>query len=134
MHTPFTPWMNFLHVQTICITDLYDYVNPYSVIILYVCTLSTCSTSYCLVTPSGICGMYMCMYVCTTSYFISVVISTITLESCSDISKCVVFKETRACVGIHTKFQNCTGTTPFGFICILSFEGVINTLNTQSNH
>jgi len=74
------------------------------------------------------------MYVCTTSYFISVVFSAITLESCSGISKCVVFKETRAFVGIHTKFKNCTATIPFGFICILCFEGVINTLKTQSNH
>ena len=36
MHTHFTLWMNFLHARTIYITDLYDYVNPYTVIILYV--------------------------------------------------------------------------------------------------
>jgi len=36
MHTPFTLWMNFLHVQMICITDLYDSVISYTVIILYV--------------------------------------------------------------------------------------------------
>jgi hypothetical protein len=37
MHTPFTLWMNFLHVQMICITDLYDCVNPYyTVMFLYV--------------------------------------------------------------------------------------------------
>ena len=36
MHTPFTVWMNVLHVQTICITDLYDCVNLYTVMILYV--------------------------------------------------------------------------------------------------
>jgi len=28
------------------------------------CTFLTCSTSYCLVTASGIYGMYICMYVC----------------------------------------------------------------------
>jgi len=31
--------MNFLYVQAISITDLYDCVNPYTVIILYVCML-----------------------------------------------------------------------------------------------
>ena len=36
MHTPFTLWMNFLLVQMINITDLYDYINSYTVIILYV--------------------------------------------------------------------------------------------------
>ena len=65
MHTPFTLWMNFLHVQMICITDLYDCVNPYTVIFLYVCMFTTCSTSYCLVTASRIHGMYVCMYVRT---------------------------------------------------------------------
>jgi len=64
MHTPFTLWMNFLHMQTICITNLYDCVNPYTVIISHVCMLMTCSTSYCLVTVSGIYGMYVCMCVC----------------------------------------------------------------------
>jgi len=39
--------------------DLYDCVNP--VIILYVFMLMTCSTSYCLVTASGINGMYICI-------------------------------------------------------------------------
>jgi len=29
MHTPFTLWMNFLHVEMICITDLYDSVISY---------------------------------------------------------------------------------------------------------
>ena len=36
MHTPFTLWMNFLHVQMICIADLYDCVNSYTLMILYV--------------------------------------------------------------------------------------------------
>ena len=36
MHTPFTLWMNFLHIQMICITDLYDRVNSHTVIILYI--------------------------------------------------------------------------------------------------
>jgi len=54
MHTPFTMWMNFLHVQVICIADLYGCVDSDTVIILYVlfafvCFL-TCSTSCCLVT------------------------------------------------------------------------------------
>ena len=34
VHTPFTLWMNFLHVHTVCITDLHDFVNLYTVIIL----------------------------------------------------------------------------------------------------
>jgi len=68
MHTPFTLWVNFLHVQMICIADLYDCVNSYTVIILYVlyafvCFLK-CSISYCLVTASGIYGMYIFTYVC----------------------------------------------------------------------
>jgi len=65
-HTPFTLWMNFLHVQMICITELCDCVNSYTVIILYVLFTFVCfltrSTSYCLVTASGIYGMYICMY------------------------------------------------------------------------
>ena len=36
MHTSFTLWMHFLHVQMICITELYDCVISYIVIILYV--------------------------------------------------------------------------------------------------
>jgi len=36
MHTSFTLWMNFLHVQMICIADLYDCVNSYTLMILYV--------------------------------------------------------------------------------------------------
>jgi plasmid replication initiation protein len=31
MNTHFTPWMSFSHVRIICITDLYDCVNPYTV-------------------------------------------------------------------------------------------------------
>ena len=66
MRTPFTLWMNFLLVQMIRITDLYDCVNSYTVIILCFvcfCTFLTCSTSYCLVTASWIYGMHICMYV-----------------------------------------------------------------------
>ena len=36
VHIPFTLWMNFLHVQMICISDLHDCVNSYTVITLYV--------------------------------------------------------------------------------------------------
>ena len=42
MHTPFTLRMNFLHVQTICVTDLYDCVNSYTVIIFYVLYAFVC--------------------------------------------------------------------------------------------
>ena len=66
MLTSFTLWMNFMHVQMICITELYDCVISYIVIILYVFKILTCSTSYCQVTASGICGMYIYIYVCTT--------------------------------------------------------------------
>jgi len=34
MHTPFTLWMNFLHVQMICITDLYECANSHTVTML----------------------------------------------------------------------------------------------------
>jgi len=34
VRTPFTLWMNFLHVQMICIAGLHDCVNSYTVIIL----------------------------------------------------------------------------------------------------
>ena len=64
MHTPFTLWMNILHVQTVCIADLHGCVNPYTVIILYVCMLMTCSTSYCFVTASGIYGICVCVFTC----------------------------------------------------------------------
>jgi len=37
MHTPLTLWMNFLHVQMICITDLYD------------CNFSHCNNVICFV-------------------------------------------------------------------------------------
>ena len=42
MHTPFSLWMNFLHAQMICITDLHDCVNSYTVIILYVLFAFVC--------------------------------------------------------------------------------------------
>jgi len=66
MYTPFTLSMNFFHVQMMCITDLYDCADSDTVIILYVlfafeCFL-TCSTTYCLVTASGIHGMCIYMY------------------------------------------------------------------------
>jgi len=41
MHTHFILWVNFLHIQMIRITDLYDCVNPYTVIFLYVCMFMT---------------------------------------------------------------------------------------------
>ena len=54
--------------QMICITDLYDCVNPYTVIFLYVCMFMTCSTSYCLVTVLRMQGMYVqCQRQPTTS-------------------------------------------------------------------
>jgi len=61
MHTSFNLWMNFLLVQMIRITELYDSVNPYTVICVYVCMFVTCSTSYCLVTASRIHAMYVCI-------------------------------------------------------------------------
>jgi hypothetical protein len=41
-HTPFTPWMIFLHIQMVCITDLHDCVNSYTVIILYILNAFVC--------------------------------------------------------------------------------------------
>ena len=59
--------MNFLHVQMICITDLYDckflHCNNFICLVCF-CMFLTCSTSYCLVTVSGVYGMHICMYVC----------------------------------------------------------------------
>jgi len=42
VHTPFTLWMNFLHVQKICIAELHDCVNSYTVITLYVLYAFVC--------------------------------------------------------------------------------------------
>ena len=42
MHTPFNLWISVLHVQMICTTDLYDCVNPYTIIILYVLYAFVC--------------------------------------------------------------------------------------------
>jgi len=39
----FTLWMNFLHVHTICITNLYDCVISYTLRILYVLYAFVCS-------------------------------------------------------------------------------------------
>ena len=75
MHTPFTLWMNFLHVLMICITELYDCVTPYSVIFLYVCMFILLSYDS-LRDPRNVCTyvhmyvctyvhMYVCTYVCT---------------------------------------------------------------------
>jgi len=64
MHTPFTLWMNFSHVQMIYILLTYmTVVNVYFTLYFYifVCFM-TCSTSYCLVTVSGIHGMYIVLY------------------------------------------------------------------------
>ena len=36
MHNPFSLWMNFLHAQMMCNTDLHGCVITYIVIILYV--------------------------------------------------------------------------------------------------
>ena len=71
MHTPFTLWMNFLRVQTICVTDLYDHVNSYSVIILYV--LYVFDMFHILLSGDSLrdlwnVRMYVCMYVCTCRY------------------------------------------------------------------
>ena len=64
MHNPFTLWISFLHVQMICITDLYKCVNPNTVIYLYVLyvydmfhILLSCDT---LRDPWNVC---VCMYV-----------------------------------------------------------------------
>jgi hypothetical protein len=60
MHTPFTLWMNFSHVQMICITD-YDCVNVSYTNIFIVCMFMTYSTSYCLVTLKdlwNVCTVY----------------------------------------------------------------------------
>jgi len=39
MHTSFTMWMNFSHVQRICIANLYDSCKciVYTVLFLYIC-------------------------------------------------------------------------------------------------
>ena len=78
MHTPFTLWMNFLHVQMICITDLYDCVNSYTVIVVYVLYAFVCSwhVPHTIVwwQPQGsmkcinVC-MYVCMFVCMYVFF-----------------------------------------------------------------
>jgi hypothetical protein len=69
MDITFTLWMNFLHLQMICITDLYDCVNSYTVIILCperFCMFLVFLTSYCLVTAPGIYGC-ICIYIYSVS-------------------------------------------------------------------
>jgi len=63
MHTPFTLWMNFLHIQMICTTDLYDCVNSYTVIILYV--LYAFDMFHILLSADSLRDLwYVCMYAC----------------------------------------------------------------------
>jgi len=61
--------MNFLHVQTTCTTDLYDCVNSYTVIILYV--LYTFDMFHILLSGDSLTDLwnvyiyvYVCIYVC----------------------------------------------------------------------
>jgi len=74
MHTAFTPWMNFLHVQMICIADLYDCVNSYTVIILdvlyalYVFDMFHVLLSGDSLRDLWIVCMYVCLYVCLCMY------------------------------------------------------------------
>jgi hypothetical protein len=42
MHTPFTQWMNFLHAQMTCTTDLYDCVNTYNILHCNISYMSVC--------------------------------------------------------------------------------------------
>jgi hypothetical protein len=76
MHSPFILWIKFLHVQMICITDLYYCVNAYIVIFLYFYMFVTCSTSCCLVTASGIHGMYVHMFLPAKTTYLGVVWTT----------------------------------------------------------
>ena len=67
MQTPFTLWMNFLHVQMICITDLYDCVNSYTVIILSCMLLYVLDTFHIVLSGDSLRDLrnvYICMYVC----------------------------------------------------------------------
>jgi len=71
MHTPFTLWMNFSHVQMTCITDLYDYVLSYN-LIFYICLyvydmfhiLLSCDSLKDLWNVYMYVRMYVFMYVC----------------------------------------------------------------------
>jgi hypothetical protein len=49
MHTPFTLWMNFSHVQMTCIPDLYDRVNVHNIL--------HCNISYMFVKSSPVTGL-----------------------------------------------------------------------------
>ena len=65
MHTSFTLWMHFLHVQMICITELYDCVISYIVIILYV--LYDFNMFHILLSGDSLRDLWnVYMYVCTT--------------------------------------------------------------------
>jgi len=66
MNTPFALCMSFLHVQMICITDLYDCVNPYTVIFLYVLYVYDMFHILSLRDPWNVC---ICMYVCNPSLY-----------------------------------------------------------------
>ena len=63
MHTPFTLWMNFLHVQMICVAGLYDCVNSHTVIILYI--LFAFDMFHFLLSGDSLRDLWnVCMYVC----------------------------------------------------------------------
>jgi len=67
MHTPFTPWINFLHVQMICTTDLHYCVNSYIVIILYV--FYAFDMLHILLSGDSLRDLWnVCVYVCMKSY------------------------------------------------------------------
>ena len=83
----------FLHVQTICITDLYDCVNSYTVIILYVLYAFVCFWHVPIAwwQPQG---SMECIYVCMYVY----------MYVCLNFTKPIHFGSRDSSVGIATRY------------------------------
>ena len=100
MHTPFTLWMNFFA----CTDDMYYWLiwlckflhcNNFVCLVCF-CMFLTCS--YCLVTASGIYGMYICMYVCIY------VCMYVYMYVCLNFTKPIHFGSRDSSVGIATRY------------------------------
>ena len=109
-------WMNFLHVQTICVADLYDCVNCYTVIILYV--LYAFDMFHMLLSGDSlkdlwnVC-MYICMYVCM--YVCMCVCMFVCMYVCVRACACGCVRA-RACVCVHGQdygINDCTHQQDF---------------------
>jgi len=68
MHTPFTLWLNFSHVQMIVLLTIWLCKCVLHCNIFIVCMFMTCSTSYCLVILKDLWNVCMCTVWNQTAY------------------------------------------------------------------